>query len=91
MRLALVTIAVLSIAACASPEPPRAGAGAQASGVAGSSTQVAQVCTREAPIGSNIPVTRCAPVADGQSVRQMVDNLPKIGGSPKNASALSEH
>ncbi|MBQ0929445.1 hypothetical protein KAK07_14510 [Ideonella sp. 4Y16] len=61
--LIAITVAGL-LAACASPETP-----------AGSASQ--QICTREAPLGSNIPVTRCRSAEqaarEGDAARSALD------------------
>ena len=77
MRYVSVAAILLTLAACANNEAGVAAPAASASGA-----QLAQqTCHREMPIGSNIPVTRCAPVDNGRSVQQMIDDLPKTGAT----------
>ena len=71
MRFAVLAALPFLLAACAQDSPnPVAGAPVPAAGA--SQVQVAQqICHREQPIGSNIPVTRCGPANTGDLSQQM--------------------
>ena len=73
LRFACLTALIVSLGACADHPYVASASDVQEPAMAASGTQVAQapqqICHRELPVGSNIPVTRChAPEgADAQS------------------------
>jgi hypothetical protein len=90
MRFAFLTVIPLALAACAGNQPLDSKASAQVPAASASDAQVAlQTCHREIPVGSNIPVTRCTPTDNGQSFRQMHDDMQKSGGGASKASGLN--
>jgi hypothetical protein len=93
MRLALASIAFAIVAGCASTPPAPVAATPAADG-----TQVAQadpnarkqICVREQPVGSAIPVTRCHYEETGVTKAMEMDNFrnmvnqttrPRVPGS----------
>jgi hypothetical protein len=95
MRLALASVALAILAGCASAPPapataPVAQNGDAAQVAAANPNERKQICVREQPIGSSIPVTRCHYEETGVSKAMEMDafrskinqtTLPRVPGS----------
>ena len=89
MRLALVSVALVLVAGCAS-EPPAPTPGDPTQVAQASPNERKQICVREQPIGSAIPTTRCHYEETGVSRAMELDNFrnmvnqttrPRVPGS----------
>lgn len=71
-RAASAAALVLVLAACSSspPAPAAAAAGPAAQSVAQAPAGEQQICTREVPVGSMRPVTRCVSATQAERERQ---------------------